>query len=245
MRPLTASDVILLWERAARSAGAERALLPLAVACPELTWQELLRLPIGRRDALLLDLYRATFGERLDLYVRCPACGEDLELDLDAGSLRSRARADQDREEIELVIDGLSLVCRLPCSEDLELAGADGQRTDPGLTILEHCLVQAERDGEPVRAAQLAEHEVARLAEAISEADPFSELLVDLDCFACRHSWQAQIELSECLWPEITAAARCVIREVHLLARHYGWREADILSMSSRRRRCYLEMLGT
>jgi hypothetical protein len=33
------------------------------------------------------------------------------------------------------------------------------------------------------------------------------------------------------------------MREVHRLARVYGWREADILSMSASRRQFYLEMV--
>jgi hypothetical protein len=34
-----------------------------------------------------------------------------------------------------------------------------------------------------------------------------------------------------------------VLREVHILASAYGWREDDILAMSPARRRIYLEML--
>jgi hypothetical protein len=42
----------------------------------------------------------------------------------------------------------------------------------------------------------------------------------------------------------LTTWVRRLLREVHTLALAYGWREADILNMSARRRRFYLEMAG-
>jgi len=44
-------------------------------------------------------------------------------------------------------------------------------------------------------------------------------------------------------WSEICVQAKRLLREVHILARAYGWREADILSMSAARRQLYLEMV--
>ena len=43
---------------------------------------------------------------------------------------------------------------------------------------------------------------------------------------------------------ELATQAKRLLREVHFLARAYGWREADILAMSARRRQAYLEMVG-
>ncbi len=44
-------------------------------------------------------------------------------------------------------------------------------------------------------------------------------------------------------WSEICVQAKRLLREVHTLARAYGWREADILNMSTARRQFYLEMV--
>jgi hypothetical protein len=38
--------------------------------------------------------------------------------------------------------------------------------------------------------------------------------------------------------------AKAYLNEVHMLAWAYGWREADILAMSSARRQFYLERVG-
>jgi hypothetical protein len=44
-------------------------------------------------------------------------------------------------------------------------------------------------------------------------------------------------------WTELSAQAKRLLREVHTLARGYGWREADILAMSARRRQLYLDLV--
>ena len=48
---------------------------------------------------------------------------------------------------------------------------------------------------------------------------------------------QARLELRE-----VEAEAMRLLRDVHVLARQYGWREADIIAMSPLRRQMYVEM---
>ena len=45
-------------------------------------------------------------------------------------------------------------------------------------------------------------------------------------------------------WREIEEFAIRTLREIHALARAYGWAEDQILALSPTRRRCYLEMVG-
>ena len=51
-------------------------------------------------------------------------------------------------------------------------------------------------------------------------------------------------DIASFFWSEIHSWAQRALREVATLARAYGWREADILSMSARRRQAYLEMIS-
>jgi hypothetical protein len=51
-------------------------------------------------------------------------------------------------------------------------------------------------------------------------------------------------DIATFFWAEVSAHARRLIRDVHALARAYGWREVEILSMSGWRRERYLEQLG-
>jgi hypothetical protein len=77
----------------------------------------------------------------------------------------------------------------------------------------------------------------------MAACDPQAEVLLDLNCPACGHGWQALFDVVAFFWAELAAQAKRLLREVHTLARAYGWREADILGMSARRRQFYLEMV--
>jgi hypothetical protein len=84
---------------------------------------------------------------------------------------------------------------------------------------------------------------VERLAERLEECDSLAETLLDLRCPACKDEWQIAFDIASFLHAEVDAQARRLLREVHTLARGYGWHEAEILAMSARRRRDYLELL--
>jgi hypothetical protein len=89
----------------------------------------------------------------------------------------------------------------------------------------------------------------ADVTEAISarmaEADPQADVRLNLVCPQCNHRWQAPLDIAAFLWSEIQAWAVRLLREAHLLASTYGWREADILAMTPWRRQVYLELIGT
>ena len=78
----------------------------------------------------------------------------------------------------------------------------------------------------------------------MARRDPQAEVLLDLDCPACNHRWQILFDIASFFYAEVSAYAKRLLREVHTLARRYGWREADILSMSTARRQFYIELPG-
>lgn len=78
----------------------------------------------------------------------------------------------------------------------------------------------------------------------MEELDPQAVVRLKIVCDSCQHQWDEEFEVASFLWGEVDAWAGRLLREVHVLARAYAWREEDILAMSSRRRHCYLEMLG-
>jgi len=77
----------------------------------------------------------------------------------------------------------------------------------------------------------------------MAKADPQAEVLITMQCPACPHQWSAPLDIGAFFWAELNAWATRMLREVHLLAAAYGWREPDILALSPRRRQLYLEML--
>ncbi len=252
MRRLSARDVLEIWDQAAGRPRLDRALISLRAAWKEEPWEDLVRLPVGRRDARLLELYRNTFGPELDLFVACPGCGEGQEPGLTVDDLLARLSPPQGfprkgtRGEWppELAAGDLRLRFRLPDSSDLAASARCPDAASGLLLLLERCLLEARRDGSPIDAGDLGEDEIAALAAAMAKADPAAEILLDLICPACGHAWTALLDIGECLWHQITAGAGHLLLEVSTLARTHGWREADILAMSPKRRQAYLELLA-
>ena len=82
------------------------------------------------------------------------------------------------------------------------------------------------------------------VSDGMEEMDPQGDILLDISCISCGHSWKIVFDIVTFFWTEIDAWAHRILREVHDLAKAYGWREADILAMSPWRRQIYLEMVG-
>jgi hypothetical protein len=243
MRPLTPERVLAVWEQAQGHGPTVRALALLAASHPETAWEDLAALPLGERDRRLLALREQALGRRLEGVARCPACREPLDILLDARELAGTEGVAAASER-KLTQDGLELRFRPADSHDLLAAERCADVEEARLLLAERCLLEARRGGEPVPPAGLADPEVVILAGGLAEADPGAELLLDLLCPACGHAWSELLDVASFFWSELEVQARRLLREVHALARAYGWREAEILALSPQRRRIYLEMVS-
>lgn len=240
MRPLSAHDLLRVWELGEDQHPLDRALTILATACPELTWDELATLSIGQRDARLLALREHTYGPKLEGFVECPTCGASLEFDVMAADLRATETAAE--QDLTLASDGFGLRFRLPDSRDLAAVLGCRDLTEAHDLLMQRCVLEVRREGAPVADSELPADIAAEVSRSMSEHDPQAEVLIDLRCPTCHHRWQALFDIVTFFWTELSAQAKRLLREVHALARAYGWREADILGMSARRRQFYLEL---
>src|SRR4051794_25836762 len=84
MSALATAHLLAIWEAAVDLHPIDRALAILATAFPDQTAGELAALSIGRRDALLLEVYGTTFGAAIECLANCAHCDELLEFTLDA-----------------------------------------------------------------------------------------------------------------------------------------------------------------
>ena len=111
--------------------------------------------------------------------------------------------------------------------------------------LVQRCVLQARsnRDGSDLAIETLPETLITALATHMDTCDPLATIDIPLECPACNHEWQIIFDIVSFFWTEIIALAKRLLREVHTLASLYGWREADILAMSSVRRQFYLEMV--
>ena len=115
MPPLTAPQLLDAWEQGLGRPQMERALLLLAAMTGE-PRDELARLSIGRRDALLLDARAQVFGPRLTSVSACPVCGERMEATFEVSDLRVGPEGGEQREAFELSANGYQIHFRLPDS---------------------------------------------------------------------------------------------------------------------------------
>lgn len=81
------------------------------------------------------------------------------------------------------------------------------------------------------------------VAREVIETDPQLEILLDLACPACAAPCPTLFDAVSYFWEEIEAEARRLLREIHTLARAYGWTESEILDVPAVRRYYYLALV--
>lgn len=245
MRAPSAAKLLNVWENGFSRSPADRAIGLLEAVYPEQPKEALAGLSIGERDVRLLQLREALFGSRMTSTTRCPRCSERLEWESDVADLLVPAPGiGTDRADtLDVTVGTCRIRFRLPNCGDL--SALSGQRDAAVMRerLLERCLIEASTvDAEPLQWGQLPEAALQAMVEEMEHADPQSNLQINLTCPVCGHGWEAAFDIVSFLWAEINGWAKRTLRTVHLLARSYGWREADILAMSPTRRQIYLEM---
>jgi hypothetical protein len=239
MGTLTASELLDVWERGLARPLPQRVLALLAAAHPEASVEDLAKLPIGRRDGHLLQLRERLFGPQLTAVTQCPTCGEQVESTFRINDIRL-ADGPVAGGMHSAQIDGYSASFRLPNSADL-LALTDPRTARE--TLLARCLAEVRNaNGEALTVESLPDQVVAAIAAQMAAADPQADIELRLACPACDHRWPAMFDIASFLWKELHAWALRTLRDVHSLARAYGWREADILALSPTRRQAYLDL---
>jgi hypothetical protein len=233
MRSLSAWELLTLWEQGAAQSTSARALALLS-ACGEGPPERVEHLPIGRRDALLLELRDRTFGSLVECVATCPRCREAVEVAFRIADVVVPA-APGPPECGRLETGGGPIAFRLPNSADLSAIARAADVADARRQLLARCLLSAPPDL-PDEIVRGVEEEMARL-------DPQANVQLALACPHCDHNWEAGLDIAAVFWTEIAAWAQRMFREVHALASAYGWSERDILGMSAWRRQMYLGLV--
>jgi hypothetical protein len=240
---LSNAAILAAWEAGQAGSPLDRANAVLWYAVPDAERSALDAWTTGRRDARLLDVYAATFGDQLAGLVACPECGEQLEIALGPDDIRSPYGSAEQEFDLLDAESGYRLTFRLPTGADLRAAAVYESEGAARRTLLERSIVRAEQPGAAIPVVNLPEPLIARLGDAMAEHDAQSDVRLDLACPACAHTWQARFDIGDFVWREVVARVRRLIADIHTLALAYGWREADILALSDARRNMYLEQL--
>lgn len=243
MRALSTAELLTVWERGLTQLPTQRALALLAAACPDAAADTLAHLSIGQRDAQLLTLREWTFGSQVTGVTACPDCGERVELQCAVAEMRANISR-QLPELLSVDMDDYTVQFRLPNSADLSTIVDHQDPVTIRGQLLARCLLEIQRSG----IAQAKEELPVTIADAIvarmAQADPQADVQLALTCPQCAQPWSAVFDVVSFFWSELQHWAQRILREVHLLASAYGWREADIVAMSAQRRQWYVDMIG-
>jgi hypothetical protein len=249
MRALLGEEILTAWERSRELPEQEAALAVLALALPGRNVNELANLPLGERDALLLELRAVTLGRRMDGFAVCSECGAQLELALDARELAKGIRTQGPPQPGEIA----GYTMRPANTLDLLAASAAESEAQARSILVARTVsvANAERDGAnefdaPARAQWLEsqpEPVVELLFDRFEQMNSSAEIRAQFDCTECRSRASVELDIAHFFLREIGSAARRLIADIHTLASAYGWSEQSIMVMSNARRDAYLERL--
>ena len=179
-------------------------------------------LTVGDRDRVLLALRGVLVGDAMECVCAC-ACGETLELTVSVAALLG----DSPETPAPLEANGVRAV-----------TGADHERA--GLRALED--PDAAED-ELVRGCMVDCDDVDSAADLLAELDPGAEILLRGPCPACGAEVVAALDPVAYLWTELEHRRAQLEADVHALASHYHWSEAEIVGLDPQRRARYIELI--
>ena len=261
MSTIPSAALLDAWERGLEASPGERGLMLLALSYPDEPEATIVGMPVGRRDAALIALFERLFGSRFAAQAECPRCGAALQADFLTSTFAAPV-CEAAPERLMFEHAGRQFAYRLPNAGDLasfaepEIAAAneEAKRT----WLLRRCLLaidHSDGDGAGAKVSSAADglttipdDLLPRLEQAIAGAaaalDPLSDIELALDCPECAHAWRSPFDILTFLWSALDEWAKRMLAEIHILALHYGWSEAEILGLSAHRRRRYRGLIG-
>ena len=206
---------------------------------------------VADRHYLMLQLRRATFGDRVraDLFCPWPDCGERVSLDFALSDLPVEAPAQTGLvHTVTLTGDpSTTIEFRLPTGADQEeLAHLLAENEATALTaLLARCIVRIDGDV-PDRdaAAMLPASARARIEQRMREVAPSIAQTIDVRCTECIRTFSAPFDIQRYFLGELRTDGAMLYQEVHYLAYHYHWAESEIMEMTRDKRRTYIDVLA-
>jgi hypothetical protein len=193
------------------------------------------------RDRALYDLRCELFGAEAVAIASCPRCEEQLEVPLDLTRLRPPVDAGMPEP---IHVDGYVATVRIPTTVDLQGIGDTADENSAVEALVARCVDSIRGpDGEEcgVHAAPASVQSMLRLhlGELLDDVD----IELELSCATCDRAFAAPFDIAPFLLREVEAWAANVLRDIHEIARAYGWDEPTILALSPRRRSRYLDLI--
>ena len=218
---LAASGIVAAWETGVARRPLDRAIAILWAAGAVDEACDPADLPLTERDKRLLEIRAGTFGATLAARATCPACGAELEMELDAQGLADALPPVSPVDESDGALRALT---------SRDLAAVSGLAPEAVVPALRARLAGREVAGDAA----------AALDRRIELAASAAELTTRIRCAECGADWTETLDVAAHVWVEVEAAALRLLGEVAEIAAAYGWSEREILALGPARRMAYL-----
>jgi len=194
---------------------------------------------VADRQYLMLRLGAMLEGEQMWLKVACGHCDASFDVDVRRADLPIKP-AGAGYPLVNLRCEGRNIEARIPTGADQECIGALDE-AEATRELLRGCIRLV--DG-AVPAAdfvdRLTEEDIETIDDALDEVSPAVCDRLQVRCPECGREQLASLDhyspgvLNEHFFYD----------EVHTLASHYHWSEAEILDLPKQKRRRYLELIS-
>jgi hypothetical protein len=238
LRPLSGAEELLLLD--AREYDTWLTLRLLAGVArladgAEVEWDALTLTDV---EALLLLLRQAVFGDWIRADLSCPTegCGARVEVAfrvsdyLDYHRPRTPRNVEAAGEAGWFRLRGAPVQFRLPSGGDQMVAAS---RENPTRELVRLCVNPPELSGRLLRRVEAA---MGALAPSLADG-------VRGRCPNCGASIEIIFDPQHFCLRELRGQAAYLYEDMHLLARHYHWSEAEIVALPRHRRIQYVEMI--
>ena len=207
---------------------------------------------VNDREFLMSKLRGLTLGKNLKAMIVCgdPKCAQPMDITLNVDDLMPAAKHVEQRFfkfDVTEAEATFTFEFRLPTGGDQESC-SDFIRNDPEsavqqllariiLRINDDCSI----DEQTIRA--LPAQVLKQLERRIEELAPLVSIDLEAACVECGRRLVSQLDLTSFFLDELQQNRRVLEREVHFIAWHYHWPEREILALTRRKRRRYIELI--
>ncbi len=189
-------------------------------------------------DALLLLLRQMIFGDLIRADIICPAqdCGKRIDIAFRIKEYLAHHHPRKARGVEAAHEAGWFRLCGTPVSFRLPNGGDQvmvAQAPRPERELIRRC----------IRPADVSSHLVKRVETAMEAMAPSLSHNLQGQCYECGMRVDMYFDIQRFVLQELRNQATFIYEDIHLLAKHYHWTQAEILALPRSRRAHYTELL--
>jgi hypothetical protein len=196
------------------------------------------RMLVGDREYLILKLRQMTIGNNLRVILECQyaECGKNMEIGIALDELAIGERPVTSRGFTVELASGGRLEFRLPTGEDQEQLAARAEQPECVNELLSRCILSK---GPGMDLDEIG----PQIEERMEQLVPQVALELEGKCPECGRDFSSAVDLPAFVLAEFAGERQRLRQEVHFLAWHYHWPESEILAMTRKKRRRYIDLI--